>query len=259
MSFTIDELTINWVNAVPNSKNLLSYSGTKTPVKLYKYCKPQYNPLKGECRTLRLGSTKAFRKRYDGEGDMINDRKEGLVTFHDEQDNINFRDGKLHPDSFIFCTSTRKFNQIEVDKIFGPEYTSCYCIPNSLAFMDALGYYVRLAIGERFSQLYHPSTYDFIENFLRQNGTGKFEFSIIPFHDTVKYGKDEFVKIHDKRDVLSLSIISHLTKPIEYAFQNEYRMFFISWFQPIDAYFDIAETDLQVNFENILDFIEPCE
>ena len=48
-------------------------------LKLYKYCKAEHNPLKGGDK-LRLGTTIKFSKNYEGEGDFINDKEEGLTT-----------------------------------------------------------------------------------------------------------------------------------------------------------------------------------
>lgn len=105
-------------------------------MKVYKYCKAEHNPL-NSCRTLMLGNNKYFRDNYKGEGDLINDIQEGMSTGIDKSNN-RFTNVKMHPDGFIFCTSTQKVTKEYASANFDCGYDSCYCIKNVEVFIKRL-------------------------------------------------------------------------------------------------------------------------
>lgn len=227
-------------------------------MRVYKYCEPKYNPLKG-CATIMLGSTNIFRKSYAGEGDLIGDVEEQLLAGRDERGNF-FKHTQLIPDCLIFCASTDILQPDEVKQQFGEKYTDCYSIKDFGAFKSALTELLHQQI-----QINHFRLVDQkgIKKDINIPEVGDFETwkkNLLGIHslaNCVQYIKGKMIALGDLAARGDCLYYSCFHKPEKYIGQKEIRAAFIPFHLPSDYDFQM-EQNILVQFGNIKEYVEEC-
>lgn len=231
-------------------------------MKVYKYCRPEHNPLKGN-QNIRMGSTKYFRKNYKGESDLINDWSEGMSLSIDSHNNRLVK--PISPDAFIFCTSTQKTQVEKVVEPYDASYQSCYCIKDIKAFATELSRHAMNYFQNNLKIENFPSkTITLIEEYMsRQNidfNIFKEELRLSINHGIVYYVKGQLnAPTEDEMGTLEWKFwVATYFKLEKYQEQSEYRFSITIYHQPTDITFEVINDYILVDFENILDFVESC-
>ncbi|MEJ7740464.1 MAG: hypothetical protein WKF97_23855 [Chitinophagaceae bacterium] len=224
-------------------------------VKVYKYCQSMYNPLKG-CQTLRLGTTSSFRKNYKGEGDFINDPKEGLADWRDIHRNT-FASIQACPDGYIFCTVTKKLTFDKVHSDFDGTYDDCYAINDIHGFTQELNTLILFQLNY---ENINPKSWYYSTAFRNlQLPENKLGISCQSFRRKIFYRKDAKPRMMDNLSADQILALAHFHKPKRFEKQSEYRIFFCAFRWKAGLYLDIRnDNPLYIDTSSLMKYLQNC-
>lgn len=224
---------------------------------LVKFCKPEYNILKG-CHTIRFGTLEYYRDLDPSFA--IADENEGKDSIHVKSlqsdtapsESIEFLKGNglvvkgnFHfqscdilnefPNCFVWCCSrVSQPVSLEQGKQFDAEYTSFYKIPNATRFAGRLGQLLKDSLKKTpiSNSHFDDNAKDFIQGLSAYGWMDEIDFNV--FHHNVIYCDQKKVIIDGEQltsyanaEKIPSSLLRVFTKPKKYEENQEYRFIFL--------------------------------